>query len=143
MEDFLLLLPCKKYFVFDFWSKCVVFHPKTILFKHISHVLSAPLFICRQLHFVCPTKYILNKLPIGQPCRSLGHHLLHPQILILLVLLKPFQPRALFYRADCTSRFKFLTESYFRAEINNYIYIWSKVKIILLDHVLFTVYSLY
>ena len=36
----------------------------------------------------------------AQTCRSLGHHLLHPQIL---------RPRALFYRTDYNRRSKFLT----------------------------------
>ena len=41
--------------------------------------------------------------------RSLGHHLLHPQILRLLVLLKPTAQiglRALFYRTDYPRRSK-------------------------------------
>ena len=45
--------------------------------------------------------------------RSLGHHLLHPQILRLLVLCAPADlwPRALFYRTDCTRRSKILTHA--------------------------------
>jgi hypothetical protein len=55
--------------------------------------------------------------------RSLGHHLLHPLILRLLVLSAPadFEARALFYRIDCTCRSKFLThaltcDGFFREE---------------------------
>ena len=38
-------------------------------------------------------------------CRSLGHHLLHPMILMLLVL------SVLFCRTDCNRRSKFLTDA--------------------------------
>ena len=49
----------------------------------------------------------------AQTHRSLEHHLLHPQILGLLVLLTYMhplilRPRALFYRAGCTRRSEFL-----------------------------------
>ena len=49
----------------------------------------------------------------AQTCRSLGHHLLHPLILRLLVLCAPavFRPRALQDRCTCTRRSKFLTHS--------------------------------
>ena len=50
----------------------------------------------------------------AQTRRSLGHHLLHPLILRLLVLyVHPLilRPRALFYRTDCTRRSKFLTHA--------------------------------
>ena len=49
--------------------------------------------------------------------RSLGHHLLHPLILRLLVLcmciVHPLilRPRALFYRTDCICRSEFLTHA--------------------------------
>ena len=52
----------------------------------------------------------------ARTCRSLGHHLLHPQIL---------RSRVLFYRTDCTHRAKFL--------MNTLVSVYSSGYVLLVD----------
>ena len=79
---------------------------------HAYFFLQEYVFVCRQ-----DSTIYRECISMGgggaQTCRSLGHHLLHPLILRVLLLCTPLilRPRAIFYRTDCPRRSKFLTHA--------------------------------